>query len=261
MPSIGQHIFIRLRNDRVIAPTTRKQRIVARSVLSVGRDFGLLAFSAADTHLHMENVGKSEEGVEFARRVKISLWRGLAPGVRFREPAYEEIKTQSHLYNTFTYILKQDRRHDLSLDPLRDASNLPDLLGLRLLGRYTSARVRQHLPRIKRAQLLECLGLEELVTSDDPLDRLVPAAAAAVGRLDLTGRTDDVTAARRAVIEIAGSRLGNTAMAHLLGVSRRTVCRLRSRPVDARLLKAVRLQVALHQQRQLEEGAFTEGGR
>ena len=261
MPSIGQHIFIRLRNDRVIAPSTREQRIVARAVLRAGRDFKLLAFSAADTHLHLENVGTRDESVELGRRVKISLWHGLAPGVRFVEPAFEEIRDQRHLYNTFTYILKQDRRHGLTLDPLRDASNLPDLLGLRLLGQYTSGLVRQHLPRIRRPQLLEYLGLPELAPMDGPLDLLVSAAAAAVGRVQLSGNATDVTEARRAVIEIVGSSLGNTRTARLLGVHRRTASRIRARPANASLVKAVRLQVALHEQRRVDTGAFLDGCR
>lgn len=260
MACIGQHIFIRLRDDRVIAPSTNHRRILARAVLKVGRDFGLLAFSAADTHLHLENVGRRDEGVELARRTKLSLWYQLSPGVRFTEPAMEEIKDQHHLSNAFTYILKQERRHGLDMDPLRDASNLPDLLGMRLLGQYTSSRVRQHLPRIKRAHLLECLGVQDLTPVDGPSDPVARAAAAAVGRAELTGRATEVTEARRAVIEIVGSGFGCTRTAALLGINRRTVYKLRQRPADAKLVAAVRLQLALHEQRKIDLGAFTDDG-
>ena len=258
MEPLGQHIFLRFRNDRIIAPSVREQRIVARVVLKAGRDFGLLAFSAADTHLHMENVGSRPEGIEFARRVEIALWRSLTPKARFRHPGMEEIRDQKHLYNTFTYVLKQDRRHGLCLDPLRDASNLPDLLGLRILGRYTSTNVRRYLPRMRRSRLLECLGVSELNPVDGPLDQLVPAAAAAVGRTELNGRAAEVIGARRAVVEIIGAQLGCTGTARLLGIHRRSVYRLRTRPADPELVSAVRLQLALLGKITLERGAFAE---
>ena len=261
MSAMGQHIFIRRRDDRVIAPSTREQRILARTVLSKGKDFGLLAFSVADTHLHLENMGPREESMEMARRIELSLGRKLANDPRFVKASLEDITDQYHLINTFTYILKQDRRHGLSLDPLRDASNLPDLLGLRLLGQYTATRVRQHLPRIQRAQLLECLGVQNLVPADGPPEHLIPAAAAAIGRSRLKGCSAEVTAARRAVIEIAGRSLGCIKLASLLGLHRTTVFRIKARPVDAKLVEAVRLQVALHDLRQTNMGAFTEPDR
>lgn len=260
MPAVGHHIFIRRCDDRVIAPTTREQRILARTVLGKGREFGLIAFSMADTHLHMENLGKREESVELARRVEISLGYSLDGAPRFVKAGLEEIMDQYHLINTFTYILKQDRRHGLSLDPLRDASNLPDLLGMRIVGQYTAARVRQHLPRIGRVKLLECLGVPSLMPAEGPLEDLVPAAAAAIGRSGLTGCSADVVAARRAVIEIAGRELGCTKLSRLLSVHRCSVFRIMARPVDCKLVTAVRLQVALHGLRQTAPGAFTELG-
>ena len=178
-----------------------------------------------------------------------------------QNPPWKRFAINATLYNTFTYILQQDRRHGLDLDPFRDASNLPDLLGLRLLGRYTAALVRRHLPRIRRSQLLEYLGLPDLAPAEAPLDLLVPATAAAVGRLELEGRTRDVTDARRAVIEIAGTCLGHTRIARLLGITRRSVYRIRTRPLDAGLVSAIRLQVALHGQRQVDNGAFMDGER
>ena len=45
--------MLRLRDDRVIAPTTAARRTLAGVVLGLGREPGLLAFSGADTHVHL----------------------------------------------------------------------------------------------------------------------------------------------------------------------------------------------------------------
>jgi hypothetical protein len=59
--------------------------------------------------------------------------------------------------------LTQIKRHGVThLDPLLEATNLPDLLGLRSVGRYTAANVRRVLPRIQRGQLLEMLDLVQV---------------------------------------------------------------------------------------------------
>ena len=81
-------------------------------------------------------------------------------------------------------------------DPWHDASVLPDLLGLRVLGGDVRERVRERLPRVDRRRLLEILGVEALHAGAD-LAIGVEAAAAAVARADLSGKARCVVAARR----------------------------------------------------------------
>ena len=52
--AIAHHLMLRLVDSRVIAPTEASRLELARSVLTIGRDYDLLAFGAADTHAHLE---------------------------------------------------------------------------------------------------------------------------------------------------------------------------------------------------------------
>src|SRR6185503_20611071 len=100
------------------------------------------------------------------------------------------------------------RHHGFTHDPFHDASNAPDLLGMRVLGTWTAAHVREHVPRIKRADLLGAIGLEpdpDAVAFAD--GDVAAAAAAAVGAPSLTGRACDVTAARAAAIHLCRPHL------------------------------------------------------
>jgi hypothetical protein len=157
----------------------------------------------------------------------------------------EPILKQQHLINCFNYILKQQPRHNLAWDPYLEASNLPDLLGLRLIGAHTIRHVKTLLPRVDRRQLLGYLGLSTLEPADGPLEQVVPAALAAAALSDLRGRGPEKAAARRAVMEIVGSRMTLTELATGMEVNRRTLQRARPVAVDAALVKAIRLQLGL----------------
>jgi hypothetical protein len=249
--ALGQHIRLRRKDSSVIAPTVREQRIVARAVLERGEAFGLLAFSAADTHLHMETACDHQAGHEYARRVEIAVTRRLGP-VGFARPQVDEIHQQWHLHNLCDYILRQNKRHAIEdLDPLRECSNLPDLLGARLLGAYTLENLKRALPRFHEGDFLRLMGVESLEPADGPLELLPAAAAAAVCTLDLSTLSADAIAALTAAVRVGGDRLPTTALARLLGISRRTVHRMRDRPVSDALVQAVRLQIGLRLQKQV----------
>jgi len=83
MPPLAHHLMLRLRDDRVIAPTTAARRTLAGVVLGLGREPGLLAFSGADTHVHLLVACDRAASGQLARRAEISLTRRLAPGVGF----------------------------------------------------------------------------------------------------------------------------------------------------------------------------------
>ena len=244
--AIAQHIVLRLADSRVVAPSSAARRLVARVVLEQGRGDGLLAFGLADTHQHLLVACSREAAGQLARRVEISLVRRLGLEVGFAPAHVEPVVDGRHLGRAFPYVLKQCAHHGLEWDPLHEGSNLPDLLGLRLLGAYSAANVRRPLPRVGRSDLVACLGLETLEPADGPPDQIFTAALAATALPDLSSKTGASVDARRAVVQLAGSRLRARELGSLLGVSDRAVHHLRRRrPADPRLLQAMRLQLGL----------------
>jgi hypothetical protein len=245
------HICLKLANDAVIASTPEQRRLLARVVLERGREHGLLAFSQADNHVHMEAASRSrEQAGKLAQATECSLHRRLGLEVGFVPALIKPIEDARHLYAVFRYILRQPERHRLVCDPLREASNLPDLLGLRPLGRSTTATVRQLLPRVQREELLAFYGIPDLQPANAPLSRLVEATLAAAALPSLGGSTAEVVEARRAAIEVVHGRLSLREIAAALRVSERTVLLLKHRTPNAQLVAAVRRQ--LHLAAQLE---------
>ncbi|MBN1945294.1 MAG: hypothetical protein JW797_06425 [Bradymonadales bacterium] len=245
MTSIAQHIRIRLANDRVIAPTTEERRLVARLVLAQGQMENLLCFGLADCHLHLEAVCEIQAGLQLARRIELSLFRRLGLNVRFAPAYVEPIRDIRHLANTFDYILGQSRHHGLNWDPLHEATNLPDLIGMRLIGRYTIANVRRYLPRVSRKQLLGHLGIPDLQPSEGPLERIVEAVLAATALSGLQGKSRELAEARRALVAVVGRRMTAARLAPLVGVSPQMITRLRHGPVNQELVQAIQLQLGL----------------
>jgi len=187
MNPLGFHVRLRLRDDRVIAQSPAHRRALARIVLAQARRDRLLAFGVADTHLHLETGGDRAAAGQLARRIEIQTRLALPLPVGFSPAYFKPILNQSHLSHSFTYILKQESHHGLQSDLLHEASNLPDLLGLRLLGGYTVANVQAMLPRVRREALLEILGAPGLADSPCPPAFLAESAAAALGLADLSG--------------------------------------------------------------------------
>jgi hypothetical protein len=243
---LGFHVMLRLRDDRVIATSTWMRRRLARVVLEQCADFGLLAFRAADTHLHLEVACARAAAGELARRIEIALGRCLRLGGPFAPAHVRAIESQRHLQNTFHYILGQDARHGLSSDPLFEASNVPDLLGARLLGGYTLANVRAHLPRVRAHDL-------PLELPDSPAHRslaqLADAAAAAACLGELHGKSQAVRDARCAALALANGRASVAELASLLAITAPTVRHLRAVPARPELVRAIERQLRLRQPR------------
>lgn len=183
------------------------------------------------------------------RRSRAAPWGAswqLGLRARFERARIRPLQDQRHAYNTFHYTHRQDARHDLALDLHREATSLPDLLGLRVLGTSLAARVRAYLPRVRRDDLLTHFPEG---TFDDgaaiDLDVLPDAAAAALALPDLDVRSVDAARARRAAVHAAGPEVPSTVLAERLGVCVRAVQASRRHPVDPTLVRAVRLQAAL----------------
>ncbi len=168
MNPIGHHVSLRLVDGRVIAPSVSARRALSASVLRVAGPVGLLAFRGSDTHLHLLLLYGLVGVVEVIRRVRIGLAQVLELGAPFGSPRIEVVRRQEHLENAFRYVLRQDKHHGFSSDPVHEASCAPDLLGLRLVDGHLRPRLAEHLPRQDERSILRCLDLPPLRAGHDP---------------------------------------------------------------------------------------------
>jgi hypothetical protein len=247
MQPIGYHVTCRLKDSRVIAPTPEKRRLLSRTVLEKTADHQLLAFNGPDTHLHMELVEPRAVCGRVVQHTEITIKARLKIPIGFDEAEFKPILSQGHLYRAFHYILSQEPHHGLVRDPFHEASNLSDLLGLRVLGAFTARHVRELLPRIKREDLLPHLGVLETTAwkpASGPIELLVPATLAAAGLQTLT-RDAEGRRARRAAIEVAGPDVPRGLLASMLAIERTTLRRSSQLEVDEKLIKAIALQIGL----------------
>jgi hypothetical protein len=243
---IGFHVTIRLEDDRPIATTPAALRVVARVVLEQGEERGLLAFGAADDHLHAALATDRASAGAFARYVETALVWQLGLAARFARARIRPLQDQKHAYNTFHYVHRQDSRHELDLDRAREGTSLPDLLGLRVLKTSLIARVRTHLPRIRREDLIAQFpsAAFDVITTID-LDVLADAAAAALALTALRGRSADVLRARRAAVHAAGPGVPSRRLGECLGIGVRAVQSLRTQRREPAVIRAVEKQALL----------------
>ncbi len=254
MNELGFHMMFRLEDDRVIAPSVRCRRLLARSVYRVCARSRLICFGAADTHLHLEVAEPQERLGRLTQRLTESLRRSLGLKVRFARPRIKPIKDQHHLVNTFHYVLNQRNRHGVRSDPFLDASSLLELLGLRYLATGSIALVRELLPRLTREDLLPHLWPVPKPGDPAPPADLLPseqlvdacdAAAGAFGIATLTRKTEETQQALAALAQASRNQLSSPRIAAMIGRSRKAVWRLWSKEVSPRHAHALRLQLAL----------------
>jgi hypothetical protein len=246
---LGNQIVIKPRDASLLIRSACDARRIARTVFDKGRHFTLLGFGTADNHLHVDTLDQRDDAMEFGRRIALSLGRTLRIESGFADVYLEPIRNAAHRRNTFEYVLRQQQRHQLLIDPLREASSLPDLLGARLLGRYTAANVRRALPRLSRQTLLRLLGVETLVVRRGGPEDTLGAGLVAAGLSRLEGSGQEASSLRIALCELLGDQLTTNELALMLETSPRTVRRLRRRPADALLVHAIGLQVDLARQK------------
>lgn len=242
---LATHLWIRLRRDRVIAPTPEARRLVARAFVACDVDRRLLAFGQADTHLHALAVCEPPAAKQLARRVEISLQARLRLRGGFAPVDWEGVEDVWHLRRSFTYVQDQCRHHGLTWDPLLESTSLHEHLGMRLAGDYMRGLLRAHLPRVTRAVLLQLIGIHELTPRSAPPEAVVEATLRATALPRLSGFGAEVTGARRAALELLGHHEAAERTARRLGISRASLHRLRKRPVDGALVRAIRLQAGL----------------
>ncbi len=235
-------VTTRLVKDRVLARDTRERRLLATTVLKNGRKSGLIAFAAPSDRLVMlfsqDGAGMSHGVSRTCRDTTSALRRRLKLPLPFARAWFEHVEEAQLRKATKDLLTQWDS------DPFREASNLPDLLGVRFVGRYTIANAN---PLLLRQELLTWWGLSAL-DQDGALGPLPEAAAAAMGVGALEGRSAEIVDARRAAVQV-GRRLGMShgKLGQMLAISERQSKRLASQGVDPALLKAVELQLGLRQ--------------
>ncbi|MCP4868392.1 MAG: hypothetical protein GY898_06715 [Proteobacteria bacterium] len=237
------HTVSHLANRRVIATDPKMLRSVAVGVLTVGRPFELLAFKFADNHLHALVFGDEATATEFGRRVEISISKRTRPGVRFAHVHVEAVQTQSHLRNAFRYVFRQESKHGTCIDPLFEASNLPDLLGMRTIGQWTAPHVKRRLPRVTREDLLGFLPVR--LGGAPNLELLRQSAEVAAGIPHLGWRSCAGLEARVAAVRVADDWLGYRHAPKLLGLGQSTCRRLREYKPRTKMVRAVIAQLQL----------------
>ncbi|MDP2309520.1 MAG: hypothetical protein Q8P18_26090 [Pseudomonadota bacterium] len=254
MPVLAHHLVFRLQDDRVFAPSPATRRRFAHIFARLGGDFPLLAWRVVDTHLHVLGLFDGAEVDEFARRLRIHLTT-LHAGIPLLLSRRIPVQNQWHLAEAFGYVLRQDQHHGVGSDPLQEGSAVLDLLGMRVLRSPLAARVREHLPRVRREHLLEHLGVPLLEACLVP-EHLYEATTAAFAVPTLEPRTVAVVTARAAAVQAAHAELGTAGVAGVLLLASRTVRRLASVDVAPEALRAVRLQMALRAARPALPEAF-----
>jgi hypothetical protein len=226
----------------VLVSTAAERRELANIVYEQGEERGLVAFGAADNHLHVAAACDRETASELARYMLMSLrWR-LQLSAAFEPCRIRPIVDQRHLGNTVGYAFRQDKRHGVECDPFRDASSLVDLLGLRRLGPKTSARFRALLPRVGRSALATMAGLPVAKGATIKPDLLAEAALSAAG-LPRFAHNNLSMQARCAAAHLLAAPADQVAA--LLGVTARTIRRLRAMRPDAALLAAIKGQLLM----------------
>jgi hypothetical protein len=245
MDDLGQQCVMRLKRDRNIAPTIADRRLLARTVLTVGRDFPIVAFQWSDTHGHMAVASDPAVAAEAARRIESALKQVLRLTVPFAPVDLTPIRDVWHLKNVVRYIYTQGSHHGYRDDPFREGSSLPDTLGWRTLGVQTARTLRVHQPRVTRVGLLTMV---DLVDTDAPVrwdGDWCDAVAAAACRPDGHGKHRDTFVARAAVVGLAEGAFTRADVCDRLRISARAHGRLLEVEPPAGVIRAVRQQLVL----------------
>lgn len=239
--AIGSQVVLRAVEDRVLATDDATRRRFSEVIRRLGRAHGLYAWGLADSHGHAALLADERSVGRFVHDVRPAL--GAALGVTLAPAVIHPIRDLWHARSLLRYVHRQDAEHGVCADPRREATSLPDLFGLRPDGLWVAQRIRVELPRVRREELLEHWGLAELEEAFD-LSLLGDAAAAVVDRVSLAGRDEALVTVRRAAAHVAEGE-SPEAVAATLGISPRSLRRLRAEPPDPAFLRAIRLQLGL----------------
>ncbi len=205
----------------------------------------VLLFCAADDHLHLLTEG------ERPWHLAAELRRYALAGRALLAPHFKPVTQRRHLLNLVDYLLRQPAKHDLDTHPaLWEGSSFLDLVGARRVG-FDPEPLLRALPRLHHRDWLSPVGLRELPVPAEVvgmgLAEVARAVAVAAGLDGLPGpRTAQRMRARRALAHL-GDEMGTSVerTAEVLGISSRSVRRLRYEGDERQLMEAARTWLAL----------------
>lgn len=239
MNPIGCLITMELEDRRTLAPTATERRIFARAATRIGGRFAVALFGVSGSSARIAAACTHEESGRLAHRLATSLRTLLHLPGRFA-PARRERVGPERLRMLVDSILEDTRD-----DPAHEATNLPDLLGLRRIGSTTDRILHQLLPQLRRSHLLSILGCDRLAPGTS-LAHLRAATATSIAATDLGSRSREVVAARRAAVRAAREIGASTdEIRDILGMSRNGIYNLELRTASPLLVDSIRLLLTL----------------
>jgi len=249
MSSLGQHVRTRLESDRLLHHSDAQRRGLVRAVHQTTEPWPLLAFGCAGVHLHLVVKADHRSAGELARRLEISLQLRHDYGSPFLRVHRKELEDQHHLFSSVMYDMRQREHHELAADPFLEATSAPDLLGARLIGAHLIGRAREHLPELRRRDLLNLYGIDTLEPAEhwENPEALLDATLATFTIASMEGNSRDIRQASLCLVQIAGRGLTERKLAQLCNTSTRTIRRLRKQQVPPAHTRAVRTQLDLRQ--------------
>ncbi|MBI4616103.1 MAG: hypothetical protein HY720_20975 [Planctomycetes bacterium] len=241
MTPLAHELVLAAADGRPIAPTTRIRRAFATTAAEIAGAFRVLVFNAPDHRAHLVAASEAEEVGVLARR----LARHLGSRSAVSRPVLLERAVP--VWNAADLRARIGEILGATADPFHEASNLPDLLGLRVVARETGDVLRDLLPDLPASDLVRHLGTEDL-SPGCGLALLEDSAAAALGLWRLAGKARIVSRARAAAAH-AGREFGATEreLAAALRLTVRGVQGLLSASLEPDLVRAVRLQLGLRE--------------
>lgn len=240
---IGFQCIFRAENDQVLTPDPATRRALAALFIERGHQGAMFGFGIGDTHAHTIHDCAAAVATKFARYTRTSMAQLLS--VPMKPVKITPINDMFHAEELLRYVHRQDTHHGANLDPLREGTSLPDLMGLRPAGLWLAGRVRETCPRVERDDLLAQWGISEFSEVLD-LPLLAVSGAAAIGTADLLGNLPAQHLARCACVHAAAGTPAYL-IAQSLGITERGVRRLMKSAPDAAMVRAVRLQMGLRQ--------------
>jgi hypothetical protein len=237
------------------AGNSHAARQLAKAVLDLSRGYALLAFRLVGAELHVL-VACSEQRAE---RLGCRLCAHFAPPERRGQPTVfawtEAVTTRQALQDAFYRLMKPALGASQHRDGEHEASNLPDLVGLRVNGDYTRLNVRSLLPDVHAPELFAFLDMPGISPPErfTIWEELPDAAAAAFAISDVHAPQPDARRARTAAVQTACRHLPVARVSQFMRLRRRTVRRLQRTQIDRDALRAVSMQLMLRRIRRTQE--------
>ena len=228
-----------------------RRRVLLTLTRVAGRE--LVLFYLADEHLHAVLAADRARAGRLAQAVFLAL-NPLLP-VPLEPARIRPVEGRSHLEWLVRYVLTQGEHHGLAHHPaLWSGSCFQDLVGARYL-EGLSFQLARHLPRFRLRDALSIVGLPRspiVPASDEAIFaagvvRLAAAgtSAASVGPV-LRGSSSTVVRVRIAAVHVGRAAGFSTAdLAHVLGVTPRSVRYHRRADACRPLMRAIRIRLAL----------------